>query len=69
MAWAILAMSLGVVLGLGLNILFAVSSMYLGYRPRTDAPEAAANAPTGMPKGVLRFEWRVRRIAILPPSQ
>lgn len=61
MAWAILAMSLALVLGLGLNILFAVSSMYLGYRPRTGAPEAAANAPTGMPEGVLRFEWRVSK--------
>jgi hypothetical protein len=53
--WGIFAVSAIVVVGVAINILTVILSMYIGYRPEGEELRAEAKAPAGTPRGALRL--------------
>ncbi len=53
--WGIFAASVILVVGVAGNILWAMWSTYVGYRPAPEEPEQAASVPTSTPGEVLPF--------------
>jgi hypothetical protein len=53
--WGIFAVSAIVVVGVAVNILTVMFSMYIGYRPESEELRAEAKVPAGAPRGALRL--------------